>query len=366
MRDWLTLLKHCHEKNHQQITKKCGKKSASWISMFCQELEKRIDSLRQKYQTLSYTELKEMAKYRGLAVPRSKQKVIDTLLESSLKCLNHFTLYGDEIKEVPFSKLWITSNGYCHEIDELMEYLISSEGRNIDPLDSTNTIPIWNTDKEKTRLLQSKGIDPTIKKRYQQMIQNKKSIDIPFSLPELETILDEIAKTSFILLNDKPFSFSDSGFSSAEEALGHFSNFLSLGWTTEQQQFIRKKLKNGTAPGTIDSILNDHSSCVHKKGNMFLEIYLYQIRQFSFSPIAFIQQVAPTVYATPRLRLEHLKDYKGSTTYHMYIITVYNSLKDQMIQTSRMYTGSEYPQLLKHPSKSVQSSIHSVLKEFQV
>ena len=82
------------------------------------------------------------------------------------KCINESTfVMMTDIDDIPHDKYIKLSNGYCYDIEELIEAMILSNDENKNPSDSSNITKIWKDDKEKDKIIKHKGLDPEIKSR---------------------------------------------------------------------------------------------------------------------------------------------------------------------------------------------------------
>nr|QBK85333.1 MAG: hypothetical protein LCIVAC01_01420 [Iridovirus LCIVAC01] len=77
-------------------------------------------------------------------------------------------------KYISNKKLITTSSGHCHNIDELVSYLIIVRDDNIEPLDITKTTKIWKNEKEKTIIISHPGLDLSIREQYNIMLEGFK------------------------------------------------------------------------------------------------------------------------------------------------------------------------------------------------
>ncbi len=77
-------------------------------------------------------------------------------------------------KYISNKKLITTSFGYCHNIDELVSYLIVIRDDNIEPLDITKTTKIWKNETEKAIIISHLGLDFSIREQYNIMLEGFK------------------------------------------------------------------------------------------------------------------------------------------------------------------------------------------------
>jgi hypothetical protein len=74
-------------------------------------------------------------------------------------------------KYISNKKLITTSFGYCHDIDELVSYLIIVRNENVEPLDITKTTKIWKNEAEKATIISHPGLDLSIREQYNMMLE---------------------------------------------------------------------------------------------------------------------------------------------------------------------------------------------------
>jgi hypothetical protein len=104
------------------------------------------------------------------------------------------------------TKIIHLSNGYDHDVDVLVQYLIGVNDENIDPISSALGLreKIWKTEDEKKFILLHPGLDREIKQNYDRMVSDilrRREIELEYIYEE-KNILTEIAKTGWICLNN--------------------------------------------------------------------------------------------------------------------------------------------------------------------
>lgn len=342
----------------------------SWVNPFCEELKKKIDYLSTEFKNMNRNELLDLVSKLNHNVRRnsSKEYLISVLLDSLKNCHNQLSIYGDEISEIPPEKLYITSSGYCHNIDELMTFIIGTEGKkNIEPHDSSNTIKIWQNEMEKNKITNSKHIDLLLKNKYNQMINKKDTFDIP--LDKLQTIMNMIAYLAFVCLNDHPSSFEDGDFSTATESLGLFSETINE-FEEHERTFIYQ-LKNGSGSSLLQ-ILQDDAMCIHMKGDQILNIYLYSYHKWGgksskLKLVDFVIFIHDNLYGTVRLYENKLVNFNKYAQIR-YILSFFDQNKNQFLQIDRNYLGmyNKYPVLKQTLSDNIVQSILDALKFFKI
>lgn len=361
--------KKINTKDIQEFCNFKHKINDNWTKPFCNLLTEKINDLTLKYKKLNRAELLELVSKINKNVKKnsSKEYLISLLLFSLKNCHNQMTIYGDKIQQIHPEKLYITSQGFCHNIDELVEYMISTNGeRNIDPNDPSNTLKIWQNNYEKNKIINHKFLDSSIKNHYLQTIQkNKKTLTIDKT--DFQYLMNLIAYLAFICLNDHPSSFVGCDFKTATEALGYFSEIIAE-LPKEHQQFILN-LKNGSG-SSIKDLLEDPAMCIHMKGDYILNIYLYNYKLFESQKInlvKFITKINENLYGTVRLYENELKKIYPTTPIR-YILSFYNEDKNQFVQIDRNYLGNTYiyPILKPNLDKTTFDSILEALKFFKI
>lgn len=76
-------------------------------------------------------------------------------------------------KYISNKKFITTSFGHCHNIDELVSYLIVVRDDNIEPLDITKTTKIWRNEIEKAIIISHPALDPSIREQYDMMLEDE-------------------------------------------------------------------------------------------------------------------------------------------------------------------------------------------------
>lgn len=190
-------------------------------------------------------------------------------------CKNESTfVMMNDIEDIPTEKYIKLSNGYCYDIDELIESLIMSKDENINPSDPTRQTKIWRDQKEKDTIINHKGIDPDLKKRYDEMIRIKED-DIKRILKEIgknTSVLDKIAEAGFKCLNDNITSWEVDNpelFQEAQKVLDELRDYINK---SPQKIFYENMSVGSLRIGTIlDSI---HVECIHGIGLKLMTVYV--------------------------------------------------------------------------------------------
>jgi hypothetical protein len=345
----------------------------SWVQYFCNVLQAEIDKRKLKYSNMSITDLKKLLnnKHKNL---RKKDEIIQHLIEELSKCRNKtMLLSGEPLEQTDIKKIYMSSSGYCHDIDELYEYLISTYAeRNIDPNDPFNTLKLWQDSEEYKSILNFPHVDPDVKNRLNQVLGAKKTL---ITFVDMNTILDLVAQISFILLNDNPSGSADyyGGMKTATEALGYFSEIVS-----SYPEILQKKiygLKNGHLR-SIEEWLEDKSACPHLKGDALLNIYLYQRKKWNeenpnanIKLVPFIKEIELNTYCTPRFYGNFQLEKFTSSTPVRWIVSGYNKEQDIFLQLNRNYYGGwpyVHSGVSTKLSKDMSHSILNVLKQFKI
>jgi len=139
-----------------------------------------------------------------------REEVMLQLAPGDRKCDNKQDMMMDNIEEIVQDKFIRTTNGLCHNVDDLVRYIISTKGQNIDPLDPAKVAKIWKDDIEKVQILSHPGLDPEILSDYYKLLEelDKEKIAHLRLIADNINILNQIGDTGFLALNDKISSFS--------------------------------------------------------------------------------------------------------------------------------------------------------------
>ncbi len=159
-----------------------GKKKGKdiWIVMepggHITEKQNIDDALEAYMNNKDYFKYYEIINFEGFDDILLKKKVKELNFKDVdiKKCNNDKSGFGhgDDFKDIDKKKIIQVSNGNCYDIDELVGYLISQEGKNIDPIDSANgkTTPLWNNEDELFNIQNFPGIDPGQKKDFDKIM----------------------------------------------------------------------------------------------------------------------------------------------------------------------------------------------------
>lgn len=251
------------------VSVKDGKKSAN-MKMICENMKKRYG-------------------FKEDDLPPKKTK------PKGRNCKNRETAISmtdvDDIENIKYIRL---SNGYCYDIDELVQTMIMSKDRNINPSDPSNLTPIWMNEVEKESIINHEGLDKSIRKSYKAMIDIEKKSEekiLESIANDSPVILNKIAETGFHCLNDNITSWSVDDpelFQKAQKML------------IELRDTIRKsKLKlfyERMHVGMIElgtTLDNAHLECIHGVGLKLLTIYctfyyrVSRIKSLKLSPFVY-------------------------------------------------------------------------------
>jgi len=208
---------------------------------------------------------KILRKYPIESVRKSSRKSI--IISKSLpnECKNDTDILSlEEINDLPKNKLIKTWNDNCYNIDYLIEYLIANNNLNKDPIQPI--FDLWRNDKEMNKIINHKGIDKDIKKRYNEMLK--------------KNVLDENEFAQNLSLDDEQIKFINN-----IGLLGTVFLNLSLDEINEGlQKFLeilnKKKDKNRWLDVNIcnlnlrDIINSIKDTCNHQIGRTFLKYYI--------------------------------------------------------------------------------------------
>ena len=195
-------------------------------------------------------------------------------------CTNEMDQMMEEVKEIPTDKFVKTSYGYCHNIDDLIGYLIATSNKNEEPLDLSRMIKIWANDAELATLISHSGLDSDIAAGYNDMLlrlEEEKKLQIK-ELTDQPEVLKSIGKAGFLCLNDKVNEFAhDAKFKFAETALLNLREQLESKANKQAWLNLKGPKVNSTVEGVLQSVAN---SCIHGVGFKLSYIFCYWSNKF--------------------------------------------------------------------------------------
>jgi len=228
------------------VSIKDGKKSAN-MKMIC-------ENMKEKYGFKGDDEIK------GKKIRLCKNK--DTAISM---------IDVDDIDEDKYIRL---SNGYCYDIDELVQTMIMSKDRNINPSDPSNLTPIWKDENEKESIVNHKGLDKSIRQSYMLMIDVETKNDGKI-LQEISSdsseILNKIAETGFHCLNDNITSWDVDKPELFQKAQKMLINLRESIRKSKLKVFYERMHVGMIELGT--TLDNAHLECIHGIGLKLLTIY---------------------------------------------------------------------------------------------
>jgi hypothetical protein len=245
----------------------------------CSQMKTRYQVLKANLsKTLTIAEIQNILKHVNYDKFNKKSEWVDALINQLKRCKNDSTMIQMiDVAEINPKQLYITSYNYCHNINELLDYMTSTKGKNIEPNDPTNKTKIWydeiierdnivwRADKDSRRA----WLD-MLTKAVQQQQQVLKTMDI-------WAAIETIGKLGFILMNDEPSSWAQTGFNISTNAIAYFTKYIEKLPKKDQDLIWGLKNKNSS---TLQSVLGDSSACTHAKGSKLLEIYFYHLERF--------------------------------------------------------------------------------------
>ena len=199
------------------------------------------------------------------SVRKSSRKSI--IISKSLpnECKNDTDILSlEEINDLPKNKLIKTWNDNCYNIDYLIEYLIANNNLNKDPIQPI--FDLWRNDKEMNKIINHKGIDKDIKKRYNEMLK--------------KNVLDENEFAQNLSLDDEQIKFINNigllgtvflnlSLDEINEGLQKFLEILNK--KKDKNRWLDVNIYNLNLRDIIDSIKD---TCNHQIGRTFLKYYI--------------------------------------------------------------------------------------------
>lgn len=301
----------CNPKNikSRDPAYECNKRTGRWNK------KKPRGGKEKKKPGAKEMDLGAMSKKELLALPQARHirgrhamKIADLrrLLSGERDCKNDADILGDPIQEIPAPRFFRTSAGYCHDINVLAQYLISSSIRNIDPNDPYNRESIWNTEKEKKALWNHPGLDKSLKK---ELVRLEKQARIKPLKASHYPILEQMAEIGWLIWNDQPRSVALEGFEVSERLLVRLREIIEQ----SPDPGVWLNLRNGSDATTLQKELfeTSHASCIHGKGVFLIKMYLYHyFHTFADSkPLhPLFQILAEKRVLSPLIKLDQLID----------------------------------------------------------
>lgn len=262
------------------VSVKEGKKSAN-MKQICA-------NMNEKYGFKDDPEKEELPIKKKLPPKKSPKK-------KKRDCKNTETIISmTEVDEIPDEKYIRLLNGYCYDIDELVESMIMSRDRNVNPSDPTNLTPIWTDLKEKESIISHKGLDKTLKKRYKTMIDLEEKDEekiLSEMVKDKSETLNKIAEAGFYCLNDHIASWvvdDPALFQKAQKILLELRDTI----RKSKLKLFYEKMRVGMVElgTTLD---NAHTECIHGVGIKLLIIYctyyyrISRLKSLKLSPFVY-------------------------------------------------------------------------------
>uniref|UniRef100_A0A6C0K148 Uncharacterized protein n=1 Tax=viral metagenome TaxID=1070528 RepID=A0A6C0K148_9ZZZZ len=230
--------------------------------------------LLEVFEKMDVDRLKRYVTFLSESWPATSDKLslIIELLQHLPKCQNSHTPFLEIIADIPGHLLHVTPYKRCHNVDELIDYLLSTP-KNRDPTDLVD--PLWYYPRDKAFLFNHPGISADNKSKLQQMEKNIPLADLPFDI-YLQSI-EWIGKLGYIMRNDDPSNQGSEGFDVSERALIFFKSKMdALDETTKNRVLNLQYERQGD---TVQMILKSlESTCLHLVGDWLIRVYLLHHR----------------------------------------------------------------------------------------
>ena len=241
-------------------------------------------------------------------------------------------------------KIYKNWNGSCFDVSQLVDYLISNDGINKDPMIRHRTDKLWRDKTELKNLMQfintAPGIDAGKKKRIKSILSEA---NIPPNISVIRnhlSLLEDIFKAGCIAISDNPSSFQHGIFEDSAIILGTLGKKLDSLSKKDRNVFLNLKLNN---KHTLTHILkNAHTRCIHGVGWELCSLYFQTLTNINkFFPnnkiklLPGIQQRKNGIklwavkYATKNTELERLQTGKWKKEINMLDKKIINLLFQQ-------------------------------------
>jgi hypothetical protein len=177
-------------------------------------------------------------------------------------CKNDTDIIGlESLEDISKKKLFKSRNGYCYDIDNVIEFLISNENKNQDPQDPSKKL--WESNDELKEIIFHKGISTDTRKRYGKMKKNlvKKmdKLENFFTLDQKQiNFINNIAQIGIVFYN--------LGYKDITKGISKFEKELN-----KNKEWLKINIQ-GTLKTIMESVEN---TCNHLIGITFLRYYAY-------------------------------------------------------------------------------------------
>jgi hypothetical protein len=204
----------------------------------------------------------------------------------------------EHLKDIDKKKLIKVSNGNCYNIDELVQYLISQEGKNVDPINLLSGVvtPLWVNEEELLQIKNFSGIDPIQQTNFNSIMDKTLSIlKMPpyvrlLNTPKGQEFMDKLIITGKICTEDYTSSYKPS-----QIELSRTRDFISDNFTKEEQNMLKEiSSDNGLK---LENVLlkNTGIVCIHAIGFRLISLY--------FSAFIKVRNIYKTFKESPKLSL---------------------------------------------------------------
>jgi len=243
-----------------------------------QAVESHIEKIKDIYLSLTIEDIGRILfftnRYRKFPNGMNKEFYVEYLLRELMRCKNAKTMVMDEpILNLDPRKLFITPYRYCHSIDELLDYLMSSPYGDLDPLGRSGQ-KIWNDDEAKEIFLNHPHLDRQSVKQLKLKMglpdqkPDQKPDQNPDQMLQFFKAIDLLGKLSYALLYLKG---GQKDARIGEVAMSDYiTNVLDELSPVERQKIYDLKTTYGN---TLREIFDKKDVCLHLKGLWLREIY---------------------------------------------------------------------------------------------
>jgi hypothetical protein len=265
------------------LKKRCPKLNVNekWVKPFCGQLEPKAKAYIEILSKLTKKDLQSVLDNLGYSYYKNsapKTELIKLVLVRLSHCRNSYTVGGYNITELEPKKLYKTKNNFCHDVDELVEYLIATGDRDYDPNDPNNAQKIWNNQFQKFDFFTNPNINKQALKKYKQMKDQAVKKQIGQMNMDLYKFIEMVGKLGFVFANDETTSHAQTGFDTSAKLIAKFTQILEQSPTEVKDKIMNLKNYNGD---TIAEILSKtNSTCIHGVGFSFAKVYFYNYLKY--------------------------------------------------------------------------------------
>lgn len=178
------------------------------------------------------------------------------------RCNNLYTLLGDDVKDIPQNKLYVSPYGNCFNVSEdLFPHFMN--GNNTDPYTSQ---PLWRNGEERNAIINHPGWEPNERAELARLLLAPIDYDI---LKNNSSLFEKIFNAGYIMFSDYTKTFALSS-NIVNKTLTELTNAGDVG-----EKILNVRERGFDNPQTLREILKGSAnSCIHGVGIRLMKFYL--------------------------------------------------------------------------------------------